>query len=50
MQHYTTKIAQGARTPQTIAALESARYREEQLDLEDFIANLNLGHIERIMP
>jgi hypothetical protein len=51
MKHqFTTRIAHGARSPHTIAALEAAHYRAEQLDLEDFIDSLNLGHIERIIP
>lgn len=50
MSRCTTRIADGAASIHTRAALEATRRAHEQLDLEDFIASLNLGHIERIMP
>jgi hypothetical protein len=44
-----TRIAEGARTPNTIEALRKTRAHEEQLELEDFIASLGIGHTERVM-
>lgn len=42
LHRYPTAIAQGARSPQTLAAFDATRKREreeqEQIDLEDWIA------------